>query len=78
MLKNFEASTTNGRGFFFTKKGTNMNNEKIMTVKEVAEYARLKPITIYRELKFKRLIPLARSGKFLIKESEVKKWLNKR
>jgi excisionase family DNA binding protein len=50
------------------------NNEKIMTLEEVAEYLRVKPQTIYTWAQEKK-IPAAKLGKeWRFKKSMIDKW----
>jgi excisionase family DNA binding protein len=52
------------------------NNEKIMTLEEVAEYLRVKPQTIYTWAQEKK-IPAAKLGKeWRFRKSVVDKWFN--
>jgi excisionase family DNA binding protein len=52
------------------------NNDKIMTLEEVAEYLRVKPQTIYTWAQEKR-IPAAKLGKeWRFKKSMIDKWFN--
>ncbi len=51
-------------------------NDKIMTLEEVAEYLRLKPQTIYTWAQEKK-IPAAKLGKeWRFKKSVIDKWFN--
>ncbi len=51
-------------------------NDKIMTLEEVAEYLRLKPQTIYTWAQEKK-IPAAKLGKeWRFKKSMIDKWFN--
>jgi excisionase family DNA binding protein len=51
-----------------------MDNDKIMTLEEVAEYLRVKPQTIYTWLQEKK-IPAAKLGKeWRFKKSMIDKW----
>ena len=53
------------------------DNDKIMTLEEVAEYLRLKPQTIYSWAQEKK-IPAAKLGKeWRFKKSIVDNWFNK-
>jgi excisionase family DNA binding protein len=52
------------------------NNDKIMTLEEVAEYLRVKPQTIYTWAQEKR-IPAAKLGKeWRFKKLMIDKWFN--
>ena len=54
------------------------NNDKIMTLEEVAEYLRVKPQTIYTWAQEKK-IPAAKLGKeWRFKKSMVDKWFMER
>ena len=53
-----------------------MENDKIMTLEEVAEYLRLKPQTIYTWAQEKK-IPAAKIGKeWRFKKSMIDRWFN--
>jgi excisionase family DNA binding protein len=54
------------------------DNDKIMTLEEVAEYLRVKPQTIYTWAQEKK-IPAAKLGKeWRFKKSMIDKWFNDR
>ncbi len=54
------------------------DNDKIMTLEEVADYLRLKPQTIYTWAQEKK-IPAAKLGKeWRFKKSMIDKWFNER
>jgi excisionase family DNA binding protein len=54
------------------------NDDKIMTLEEVAEYLRVKPQTIYTWAQEKK-IPAAKLGKeWRFKKSMIDKWFNDR
>lgn len=53
-----------------------LNDDKIMTLEEVAEYLRVKPQTIYTWAQEKK-IPAAKLGKeWRFKKSMIDKWFN--
>ncbi len=55
-----------------------IDDDKIMTLEEVAEYLRLKPQTIYTWAQEKK-IPAAKLGKeWRFKKSMIDKWFNER
>jgi len=56
-------------------KGGKMETSQFLTVREVAEYVRLKPLAIYRKVKSKE-IPFKRAGRSLrFDKEEIDQWM---
>ena len=52
-----------------------MEEGRFMTVQEVAQYLRVKPLAVYRKVK-RREIPFLRAGRLIrFRQEEIEQWL---
>ncbi len=53
-----------------------MSPEKIMTIKEVAEFLKVKPVTIYKLLALKKIPGMKISGAWRFRKDILEEWID--